>query len=656
ELKQLYQNDPDTKNWLDTAAQLEGFSRHTSTHAAGIVISREPLKTLVPLIRNEGQTATQYSMTDLEKLGLLKMDILGLRNLTVMSEAVALIQANRGILLDLDNLPLDDTTTYAMLSEGHTFGVFQLESQGMRQLIRDLKPQVFEDIIALLALYRPGPLGSGMVSDFISNKSGTTKIKYDLPQLEPILKDTYGLILYQEQVMQIASVVGGFTLGEADVLRRAMGKKKKDEMDRMKAQFLAGAKTKAVPTTKAERIFELCYKFAEYGFNKSHSAAYALISFQTAYLKAHYAPEYMTALLSSVLMSTEKLARYIQECRRMDIAVLPPDINVSDYLFSISDKGIVFGLGAVKNAGEGAIEGLLQNRKQNGPFLTLFDLCRRSDLRQINKRVLESLIKSGACDSLGNRAQLLATYEHILESAQAAAKRENGGEVSLFGEATWAAPHLEAAADVPELSTHEKLRMERELLGLYLTGHPLDAFRDQIATMATPIEDIAPGDTNKLLTIIGVLSETKKRMNRAKRGMVIATLSDLTGEVTIMAFEENNGQIPGGAYLADDQIVKIRGRVRINQDEISLICQTVEPLSLSRLTKQVHIDLGEVETGVKLEKIRQVCMRYRGENPVYLHTDAGTILTHNKYWIAYPGDAIDALAEVVGPSKVWLAM
>ena len=489
DLKKMYDQSEEHKQLLDIAIQLEGQCRHTSTHAAGVVISRDPLNTVVPLLVNDGQVATQYPMADIEKIGLLKMDILGLRNLTVMNDAVALIKNRHGVDIDLDHLDKTNQATYELLSSGKTMGVFQLESQGMRTLIKDIKPKVFEDIIAILALYRPGPLGSGMVSEFISNKSGKTQVKYELPELEPILKDTYGMIVYQEQVMQIASVIGGFSLGEADVLRRAMGKKKKAEMDRMKDLFLEGAKKAHFPIKKAQSIFDLCYKFAEYGFNKSHSAAYALISYQTAYLKANFAVEYMTALLSSVSGSSDKTSLYIQDLIDMGIPVLGPSIDSSMEDFSIQtnpdapDKhAIRFGLRAIKNVGEGAIESIIQNRGKT-PYESVWDFCMKVDLRQVNKKVIESLIKSGAMDTLGERSYLLSIFEKTMERAQVVTKERKSGQVALFSDDSVGLTGEKAEeenTDYIVFSQREQLKMEKELLGLYISGHPLDSIKEKL--------------------------------------------------------------------------------------------------------------------------------------------------------------------------------
>ena len=432
ELNEKVNANPKIKEMMDIAIKLEGLYRHCSTHAAGVVISKDPLSDVVPLIKNDGQIVTQFSMVDLESVGLLKMDILGLRNLTVIQDCLELIKQNHNKTLDLDSIGYDDKATYDLLCTGKTVGIFQLESQGMRNLIKDLQPQTFNDLIALLALYRPGPLGSGMVNDFISNKSGKTEVQYDLPELEPILKETYGMIVYQEQVMQIASVIGGFSLGQADMLRRAMGKKKKSVMDEMKETFLKGAESKQINLDKANKVFELCYKFAEYGFNKSHSAAYSVVSYHTAYLKTHYPAEYMTALLSSVQGVSEKISLYIQESIDMNLQILPPNVNESTIDFVTKDNKIRFGLGSVKNVGDGAIENIVQKRR-DGNYKSLMDFCTKVDLKVVNKRVIESLIKVGAFDEVGKRDYMLSIYEQVIDRAQVIEKEQRNGQIGLFG-------------------------------------------------------------------------------------------------------------------------------------------------------------------------------------------------------------------------------
>lgn len=653
DLKKVYESSPEYKNFLDTAAKLEGLARHTSTHAAGIVISSEPLDTVVPLIRNEGQIATQYSMTDLEKIGLLKMDILGLRNLTVIDDALKCIQKRTGTTIHFETLDVNDKTTYDLLCSGQTTGVFQLESRGMRELVKRLQPTVFEDIIALLALYRPGPLGSGMVDEFISNKSGLTEVKYELPALEPILKDTYGMIVYQEQVMQIASAIGGFSLGQADMLRRAMGKKKKEEMDKMKQLFLDGAKMNGHPLDKAEKIFELCYKFAEYGFNKSHSAAYALISYQTAYLKVHYPKEYMSALLSSVVGNSDKILLYIQECRSLGIQVLVPDINESFSDFTIVGNHIRFGLGAIKNVGTGAIESIILNRLKK-PYSSLFDFCQAVDLRQVNKRVVESLIKSGAMDQFGNRNELLGTYEQVMDYAQTVVKEKSNGQISLFSAAQ---EETQIQDFQPEnrvsYSKNELLRMEKELLSIYLTGHPLDILAEQMKALPYNTSTITVEDDEKVVTLIGILSGCRKIVNKNKREMILAIFEDLHGELPIVLFQSKNFEKLAPLFQ-DDAIVQLKGRISVKDDEISLYCEDISILDMAIPLKQLHIVADDIDEADVFTKIQEILGQHYGEIPVHIHYFDTTILAHPKYWVKNANVCLDSLQAILGPGNIWI--
>ncbi|RAP32786.1 DNA polymerase III subunit alpha, partial [Candidatus Marinamargulisbacteria bacterium SCGC AAA071-K20] len=657
DLKKMYEGPAVFKQLLDFAMQLEGQARHTSTHAAGVVISRNPLTSVVPLVKNDGQIATQYPMSDIDTIGLLKMDILGLRNLTVMKDATTMIKDRHGVELDLDNLEYTDKKTYALLCTGDTPGIFQLESSGMRALIKDLKPAVFEDIIALLALYRPGPLGSGMVSDFVSNKSGKTQVKYALDELEPILKDTYGMIVYQEQVMQIASTIGGFSLGEADVLRRAMGKKKKSEMDRMRDLFMKGAKEKGFPEKKANDIFELCYKFAEYGFNKSHSAAYALISYQTAYLKANYTIEYMAALLSSVLSSSEKTSLYIQDCLSLGIDVLGPSVNQSMVDFSIDnttdEETIRFGLGAIKNVGEGAILSIIENRKE-APYKGLWDFCTSVDLRQVNKRVLESLIKSGAMDCFGERSYLLAVYERMMERAQVAAKEQSNGQTGLFSEETTGVSmpmnDLETD-DYIMLSAQEKLRMEKELIGLYISGHPLDGMREKLDKMEFSTDKLTINDHDKAISITGLLTQTRRITTRTKKEMLIGELEDLKGTVTVLVFQFRNFDEIAENFI-EDAIVTVSGKVQVKNDEISINTSMVSILDSEHLKKQLIIDAGELD-GPTLARVKEICAQYRGNLPLYFRVGDVTVEAHKKFWVKDDPLCISQLESLVGQGRVW---
>ncbi len=660
ELKTAYNNSPEIRRLLDIGAKLEGLGRHTSTHAAGVVISRDPLSTVVPLVKNEGQVVTQYQMTDLEKVGLLKMDILGLRNLTVIDDCLKLIQKRHGVTIDIDHIEVDDTKSYDLLCTGETAGVFQLESRGMRQLIKDMQPRVFEDIIALLALYRPGPLGSGMVSEFVSNKSGKTQVKYELPELEPILNETYGMIVYQEQVMQIASAVAGFSLGQSDMLRRAMGKKKKEEMDKMRDEFLDGANAKSVDEEKARRIFELCYKFAEYGFNKSHSAAYALVSYQTMYLKANYSVEYMTALLSSIIGIGDRTSLYIQECRTMGIEILPPDVNESGVDFTIvagkeGHPAIRFGMGAVKNVGEGAIDSIIAAR--DTPFTDLTDFCMRVDLKQVNKRVIESLIKAGAFDLIADRSELLEIYESVLESAQIAIKERSNGQVGLFGDSPVTSPlHREVIrrGDNVILSHVDRLKMEKEMLGLYISGHPLDQIKEKMNQMPYNTGNLRPEDDGKQVELIGQLTDCRRIITKSKREMLIGSLEDYRGSISVVVFQMGDSFEQKAAAFVDDSIVTVKGRVRLNQDELSLSVDEITPVDYALHSKTVKIDLNNIDSEEMLQDIRRILTQYKGYTPVCFMVEDRMILANRKFWVSDDELCYAQLKEIVGEGHFWV--
>ncbi|MEC9006441.1 MAG: DNA polymerase III subunit alpha, partial [Nitrospirota bacterium] len=483
-LQELIESDSRMTDLMTTAQSLEGLARHASTHAAGVVISQEPLMEHIPLYKTaNGEVVTQYSMVDIEKVGLVKFDFLGLKTLTMIHNTITMVNKNRstGDTLTLGQYAPDDQKTYALLASGKTTGIFQLESSGMRNLLVRIKPERFEDLIAILALYRPGPLESGMVDDFIKRKRDPSKIVYDPPALEPLLKETYGVIVYQEQVMAIANQMAGFSLGQADLLRRAMGKKKHDEMAKQKELFIEGSSKNGFTTKKAEKIFDQMAYFAGYGFNKSHSAAYALVTFQTAYLKAHHPTEFMAALLTSEMGNNDKMVGYFTECRELGIPILPPDVNESQKNFNVVDNGIRFGLAAIKNVGSGAVESIIVSREADGAFSSFLDFCSRIDLQKVNKRVLEGLIKVGAFDSIkAIRAQLMAGMEQVVEEATAIHKERELGQTRLFGafdpelaasstESTWSRP----LPKIEEWSQSQLLQYERQLTGFYITAHPL---------------------------------------------------------------------------------------------------------------------------------------------------------------------------------------
>ncbi|HPP66644.1 MAG TPA: DNA polymerase III subunit alpha, partial [bacterium] len=463
EIKALISGDERIKKLFEISISLEGLARHASTHAAGVVITDKPIYRYVPLFRGtKGETTSQFEMTSIEKIGLLKIDILGLKNLSLIDQAIKLVKNHKGV--DIREIPENDLKTYEMLCRGESIGLFQMESQGMQDLLKRIKPKLFEDLIAILALYRPGPMQSGMVEQYIQCKKDAAKIKYEHPLLEPILKPTYGVILYQEQVMKIANAIGNFTMGEADILRKAMGKKDPELLEKQREKFLAGAKTKGIRKELAEKIFNSMAKFAGYGFNKSHSTSYAMIAYQTAYLKANYPLEYMTALLNSEIGNEDKISQYIEETERMNIWVLPPDIQESMEDFSIVGNDILFGLAAIKNVGQGAIQSILEARK-NGKFKSLFDFCQRVDLRLINRKVIESLIKSGAFDSFEMpRSQLYALMDEAIEQGSKIQKLNAEGQLSIFSQGErFASPLIhEAIFELPEWPESKLLSFEKE--------------------------------------------------------------------------------------------------------------------------------------------------------------------------------------------------
>src|SRR5712664_3000990 len=476
QLRSQIEGDERLRDLMDVAKRLEGLARHASTHAAGVVISPQPLTEIVPIYKSSREEiTTQYDMGALERLGLLKMDFLGLTTLTVLDDAVRMVQQNRGMALELDRLPLDDAETYKLFARGDTTAIFQFESHGMRDILRRYQPTRLEDLTALNALYRPGPIQGGMIDDFINRKQGKKKVSYDLPELKEILEETYGVIVYQEQVMQIANRLAGFTLGEADILRGAMGKKNREEMAAQREKFLAGCALRKVPAKKAEKIFDLMAEFAGYGFNKSHSCAYALLAYQTAYLKTHYPVEFMAALLTSETGNTEKVVKYINEARGMGITALPPDVNSSDLDFTPVGEAIRFGLRAIKNVGENTVKGILDARAELGRFTSIYQFCDHIDTRLLNKRVLESLIKSGAMDTLGaRRSQIFAVIDRAMERAQRQQRARTSGQHGLFGGASATAPPPDdPLPDLEEWPEHEMLASEFSTLGFYISGHPL---------------------------------------------------------------------------------------------------------------------------------------------------------------------------------------
>src|SRR6202521_5742075 len=541
QLKSLIDGDARYKDLMEVAKRLEGLARHASTHAAGVVISPEPLTNIVPLYKsNREEITTQYDMTGLEHIGLLKMDFLGLTTLTVLDDTEHMIEQNRGVRVDPSTLPLDDATTYKLFARGETTAIFQFESHGMRDILRRYQPTRLEDLTALNALYRPGPIQGGMIDDFINRKHGKKKVTYDLPELKEILEETYGVILYQEQVMQIANRLAGFSLSEADILRRAMGKKNREEMAAQREKFLAGCAMRKVPTKKAEKIFDLMAEFAGYGFNKSHSCAYALLAYQTAYLKTHYPVEFMAALLTSETGNTEKVVKYINEARGMGITVLPPDVNSSALDFTPVGESIRFGLQAIKNVGENTVKGILEARVDLRRFTSLFQFCDHVDTRLLNRRVVESLIKSGAMDTLGaRRSQIFAVIDRAMERAQRQQRERTSGQHGLFGGASSAAapPPDEPLPDMEEWPEHEMLASEFSTVGFYISGHPLSKYAAKLADLgAIDLAAVEGRKNGEEITVGGIVVATRPMRSRKGDRWCILTLQDMTGVLEVLAF------------------------------------------------------------------------------------------------------------------------
>jgi len=586
---ELARKDPRVQEVLDVALRLEGFARNSSVHAAGVVISPEPLKTLVPLSRtNKEEIVTQYDMNGLDKLQLLKMDFLGLTTLTLIDEALKMIQKRHGVKLVLEELPINDAAAYDIFCKGLTSGVFQFESPGMRDILRRYQPGRIEDLTALNALYRPGPIQGGMLDDFIERKHGRKAIQYDLPELRESLEETYGVILYQEQVMQISSRVAGYSLGGADMLRRAMGKKKAEEMAKQRETFVKGALERGHPQKKVEKVFDYMEQFAGYGFNKSHSAAYAYLAYVTAYLKAHYPVDFMAALLTSETGNVAKVVKYINECREMSIRVLPPDVNASDYMFTpVRDKdgdAVRFGLGAVKNVGQGAVEAIIRARGEQGQFSSIYQFCEHADMSAINRRVIESLIKAGAMDGLGGtRPQLLLALDGAIEAGARVWKDKASGQGGLFGEMLESHPE-QTLPNAGEWTLRETLSGEKELLGFYVTGHPLDAYEEKIAELATHDSTRLDGlDKGKEVALCGVLTGVQRRRTKEGKPWALMSIEDRAGSIEGLVFTTAYETL--APLLVEDQAVLIRGTAlpeEGNPTKVSV--KEVIPLDVARVS------------------------------------------------------------------------
>ncbi len=613
ELRNEYDGNPDTRRIIDFARKLEGLPRHSSVHAAGVVISKVPLDEIVPLQLSNGTLVTQYDKDKIEELGLLKMDFLGLRTLTIMAETLANLKASRGVELELSSIPLCDEKTAAMLSTGETSAVFQMESAGMTALVKELRPTCFEDLIPTVALYRPGPLGSGMVEDFIAGKHGRKVTHYLHPKLEPILKETFGVILYQEQVMQIVQTLAGFTLGQADILRRAMGKKKATILLAQKENFLRGCAANGVDKALAEKIFELLTHFADYGFNKSHSAAYGLLAWQTAYLKAHYPAEYLAAMMSDT-PDVEKIASYIELSRRLGIKVLGPDVNTGSAHFTVDGNAIRFGLAAVKSAGEVAVKSIVAERKRGGKFRSLADFSGRIDPKNVSRRILENLIKSGAFDSIDKRrTALLSALDSMMVVGSQRQQERLSGAISLFGddelhEAIGAIP------DVKERPLKEILAWEKETLGFYLSGHPLEPYREIISALTS--SNKLDGKIGKRVKVGGLVTDVRRVMTKRGDSMAFLTLEDFDGAIDVTIFPNVFYQTM--TISTPDNIVVIAGRVDKNNDTLQILADSVVEAETYAPDFWLTIP-AQLDTPATSEALRKIFDNYKGASQIFLN-------------------------------------
>ena len=564
---------------IEIARAVEGLPRHPSVHAAGVVISKDPLTDHVPLYKSaDGVLTTQYPMEDLERLGIVKMDFLGLRTLTVIGNTVEIVKHTRNEDVDIESIPLDDPMVYEMLRNAESEGVFQLESSLFQNMLREVKPTKFEDLVAIVALGRPGPMV--MTGDFVRGKHCHDTVKYPHPALEKILEPTYGVMLYQEQVMQAASELAGFSLGEADMLRRAMGKKKPEVIAGLRDRFMEGALGRGVSERAAQEVFSLIERFAGYGFNKSHSAAYALISYRTAYLRCHYFPEFMASTLTSVMGSSERVAMYIDVCRAAGVDVLPPDVNESFKGFTVSGNTIRFGLGAIKNVGEGAAESIISARKSGGPFVSFVDFCNRVDMTAVNRKALESLIRCGAFSEFGKRRALLAIMDQVCDQSAVRQRHQESGQASffdLFEEPSGFGTADIPLPDVPDFSESQILAMEKELLGLYISGHPLASVAEAIRKVATmSVRDLSKAEDGAYSTLAGVIIGRKQIITRTGQPMAFVQIEDLTGQVEVVVFPRTYQECAD--ILARDAIVVVKGRVDVKEEGIKILADSITEL------------------------------------------------------------------------------
>ena len=653
ELKKLYDEDPEVKKLVDMSRCIEGIKNNTGTHAAGVIIAHKPLNEIVPIQPSkDGIIVTEYPMADLEKLGLLKMDFLGLRTLTMIHKTMKLLKKTKGIEFDINRIPLDDKPTYDMLITGETDGVFQLESSGMKKLVKDLRPDVFEDLGALVALFRPGPLESGMVQDFVERKHGRQEIKYAHPLLEPVLKDTYGTIVYQEQIMQVFQVLADYTLGQADMVRRMMGKKKLDEMAQQKGKFIEGAARHGMESKDAAALFEQIEKFASYCFNRSHSAAYAFVAYQTAYLKCHYPQEYLASILSSVSGDQDKTQLYIEEALKFGIQVMPPDINKSYAEFTPDGNNIRFGLASIKQVGEAVVEAILAEREANGEFKSIYDFCKRVDSKCSNKRVMEGLIKAGAFGTIEkSRKQLLENLEYIVATANRENQAKALGQVSLFAglgeDNDIGYNEFQLAGSDEEFDARQLQMFEKEFLGFYVSSHPLSTIRDKLPFLMThKISELAEQPNDKVVTICGLITACKQIPTKKDPTKFIkfCTVEDLTGKVETITFNTKLAEY--GTYLQNEQRVIISGKIsRRSEDEPPvIIVDTVKTVDNSNIFTIELLDDIKFE---ELVMLKNTLCKNAGSDPVAfkIKDDSGEhkVLTASMFWVNSSNELVNTL-------------
>lgn len=660
EFRARYEEDPTVKRLIDLSMSVEGLPNNRGTHAAGVIIAPDDLTNYVPLQLEVGQNefsdgqtfVTQYDKNKVEGLGLLKMDFLGLRTLTAIYDALEMIRRTTGEIIDIDNIPWNDKKTADMLCKGDTFGVFQLESEGMTKLVKDLGPEGFEDLVPLVALYRPGPLGSGMATDFIAGRHGERTAEVLHPLMEPILQDTYGVILYQEQVMQITSVLGGFTLGEADVMRRAMGHKEPEVIQSLTAKFVQGAKKlHNIPEATSEKIFDLLRHFAGYGFNKSHSVAYAFVAYQTAYLKAHYCAQFMAALLNSFDGDGTQITYYISKIRKAGISIEPPDVNISEEKFNAKDdKNIRFGLFGIKSLGMAAIQAILNSRYKGGKFKDLADFCTRVGPKQINRRVLENLIRCGAMDSFGaKRSQLLAIMDKCIEVAIANEEDMLSNQMNLFvSENGMDMDDKIVLPDIPELSPQQMLADEKALLGFYVTGHPLDEYAENLENFI-PLEKLKDEETypdGTWIKVAGIITECKVRNTKKGDTMANIKLEDISGGVIdVVVFPKTYRDVISLIY--PESVIVVEGRMSV--DERATQVNASKIMKLAKVPRELHLKINpEKESAQVMAQLKSLLRKYRGSDRVFLHLVQGKKVLACDDWYCVDTTAVGLEEELLG--------